>query len=489
MKNYAGQLIDEGKTNQEIEKLIGQTKWKDAPVFTSQTPRADMVRTPPTTKPVRAMIGGGGAEYTPTREDIQRGRDIGAVAMPIVGGSIGGILGGVPGAIGGAMAGTGLSQASGLEEPSVGGVLASGAGQAIPALGGKILSSQAVTSRLSKVAELIPGVSRLKLDKAAGTILDDVDNLIKSGNTKTLWDGFKSSAGGLAVKDVPETRAAIMELKDQIIPLAKGIPGSSQLKSLIMGMEKKFATGKPIDLLDLDSHVKAMGAAIGELERKGGVTLGGAKKFLSALYKDMESAPLTMTVGSGQAQAAMLLRKAAVKATKVATSKEDLMSTVASSVKTISGEGDLTTFRPEVVINRIRALVTPAGKSYDANFAEALKDELPQVINLFTKLNKLSQSGGKAGSLVIQGLLAAGGGYVGEQVGGTTGRVIGTIAGVTAPSRIANIVASPVGRAVLDRGLDSVISSGNKAALSNVFQLAYQMARRSATAPDEQEAE
>jgi len=486
MKTYAGELIDAGKSDQEIEKLIGQTKWKNTPVFTSQVPQADMVKTPPTIKPVRAMIGGGGAEYIPTREDISRGREIGRVAMPIVGGSVGGAIAGPPGAVAGAMAGTGLSQAIGLEEPSISGVLASGAGQAIPAVGAKILTSPAVTSRLSKVAELIPGVSRMKLDKAAGTILDDVDSLIKSGNTRALWNGFKTSAGGLAVKDVPETRAAIMELKDQIMPLAKGIPGSSQLKSLIVGMEKKFTTGKPIDLLDLDSHVKAMGAAIGELERKGGVTLGGAKRFLKALYSDMENAPLTMTVGAGQAQASILLRQAAVKATKVAASKEDLMSTVASSVKTISGEGNLTTFRPDVVLNRIRALITPASKSYNANFAESLKDELPQIINLFTKLNKLAQGGGKAGSLVIQGLLGAGGGYVGEQIGGTTGRVIGTIAGVTAPTRIANIVASPAGRAVLERGLDAIIPSGNKAALNQVFQLAYQMARRSATAPDEQ---
>ena len=58
---------------------------------------------PSTPSPVRLPIAGG-IEYTPTPEDIGRGRAIGSVAMPLVGGAVGTALGGPAGGVAGAMA-------------------------------------------------------------------------------------------------------------------------------------------------------------------------------------------------------------------------------------------------------------------------------------------------------------------------------------------------------------------------------------------------
>lgn len=442
-----------------------------------------------TTSPVRAPIGGGGLEYTPTREDIQRGRDIGAVALPIVGGAVGGAVGGPVGSVAGSMAGTGLSQAAGLEEPSVGGIAASGIGAALPPIAGKLLTSKPVTAGLSKVAGLLPGVAKLKLDKAAQTVLGDVDKLITTGSSKELWAGFKKT-GGVAIKDTPATKAALADVTEEMNRLAKGLPGAAQLRTMVNGLTQKFASNKPLDLLDLDANIKAMGKVVSKFERESGIQLGASKHFLRSMYDDLENAPLTMTVGSGQAKAATLLRQAAVRSTKRSVAKEELLETISGSVKNIAGEGDLLTVHPETVLNRIRQLVTPQSKSFDQNFANAMKDELPEVINIFSKLNKLSQGGGHPGSLVIQGQMAsAGGAITGAVVGGPVGAGVGAYMGAQIPSMIENIVLSPAGRAVLDRGLSGVISSGNKAALGNLFQLAYQTARRSATAPIEQEVE
>jgi hypothetical protein len=429
---------------------------------------------------VRIPGAGGGIEYTPTREDIQRGQGIGSIAMPLVGGAAGlALSGGNPlGGVAGAMAGTAGSMALGLEEPSVSGVLLSGAGQGAPAAIGKLAASGPVAAIASKVANYLPGVSRLKLDKAAQTILGDVDKIVHAGNSTALWQGFKKT-GGVAIADTPATKAAITELNEEMIRLAPGLPGASQLKTMISGLTKKFASGKPLDLLDLDANIKAMGKVVGKFEREQGIQLGAAKKFLAAMYDDLEKAPLTMTVGSGQAEAANMLRAAAVKATKKAASKEELLETVAGSIKTVAGEGDILTIRPEIVLNRLRNLITPASKSYDPRFAQSLADELPQITSIFTKLNKLSQGGGMPGSLVVQGMFTGGGASVGAAIGGIPGSAIGAITGSQIPTMVENIVLSPAGRAVLDRGLDAVITSGNKAALSNLFQLAFQTARRS----------
>lgn len=433
--------------------------------------------------PVRLPIAGG-IEYTPTPEDIGRGRAIGSVAMPLVGGAVGTALGGPGGGVAGAMAGTAGSQALGLEEPSIGNILLSGAGQGAPAAAGKLLTSKPVAGLAAKVAEYIPGISRLKLDKAATNVLGELDNLVSAGDSKRLWQGFKAT-GGVAIRDTPATKAAITDLMEEYTRLAPGLPGSSQLRTMINGLSHKFASGKPLDLFDLDANIKAMGKVVGKFEREQGIQLGAAKKFLAAMYDDLEKAPLTMTVGSGQAQAATALRAAAVKATKKAASKEELLETVTGAIKSVSGEGDILTIHPEAVLNRLRNLVTPASKSYDKNFATSLASDLPQITSIFNKLNKLSQGGGMPGSLVVQGMFTGGGAVVGSALG-PVGAGAGAILGSQIPTAVENIILSPAGRAVLDRGLSSVISSGNKAALSNLFQLAFQTARRSASAPEEE---
>ena len=161
------------------------------------------------------------------------------------------------------------------------------------------------------------------------------------------------------------------------------------------------------------------------------------------------------------------------------------METVTGAIKSVSGEGDILTIHPEAVLNRLRNLVTPASKSYDKNFATSLANDLPQITSIFNKLNKLSQGGGMPGSLVVQGMFTGGGAVIGSAMG-PVGAGAGAILGSQIPTMVENIILSPAGRAVLDRGLGAVISSGNKAALSNIFQLAFQTARRSAGAPEEE---
>ena len=447
---------------------------------TSQGVKAQIAPAGPS--PVRLPIAGG-IEYTPTSEDIQRGRGIGSVAMPLVGGAIGTGLGGLAGGIAGAMAGTVSSQALGLEEPSAAGVLLSGVGQGAPAVLGKVLGSKTAAT----VAGWLPGVSRLKLDKAARTIVDDVDKLVQVGDSKKLWEGFKK-VGGIAIKDTPATKGAIGEITEEMKRLSPGLPGAPELQRMVNGLVKKFNSGKPLDLLDLDANIKALGSLVGKFEREGGIQLGAAKKFLSSMHQDLENAALTMTVGSGQAQAAAMLRKAASNATKKAMSKEELLGTIQGSIKSVDESiGDLITVRPKMVLDRLRSLMMPASKSYDPNFVKSLSNELPQVISIFNKLNALTQGGGKPGSLVIQSKFAAAGGMVGAAIADWPGAGVGTIVGTQIPNYIENIILSPAGRAILDRGLDSVISSGNKAALANLFQLAFQAARRSVSAPEPEE--
>lgn len=483
MKNYASQMIDEGKPDAEIVKTLQATTWNNKPIFTP-SPQAQAVAQGVRKSRTYIPHGGGGYVEAPTNQPLSPvEKKIGSIALPTAGGAIGGAVGGPGGLIAGTMIGAGVSQALGLEEPSLGSAMLSGVGAAVPGVG-KVAQQTGITGKLATAGKylaerFVPGVAAYKLHKGAETIIKDIDRLVQVGQPRKLWEGFKRTVGNLTIPQAPATKAALVELSDDIITTSKGIPGGSQVRTLVAGMSKTYNSTKPLSLTQLDNDIKTLGAAVGALERSGGVTLGPAKKLLAALHDDLENAPLTMTTGAAQTEAVVLLRKSAAAATKKQYAKKELLETVAKSITPVAGvaEGDVLKAAPAMVKQRILALTTPEHPSFDANFTSALKNELPKIMGTIESLNKLS-SGLTTTSLVTQSLLATGAGGLLGAVAGSPGMAAGAMLGAMSPRIMADVLLSRAGRAIMDKGLSSMIPERAAQMLPYLWNLAYQTGMR-----------
>lgn len=377
------------------------------------------------------------------------GRAIDKVAsfgLPIAGGIIGARFGGIGGGIAGSAAGTAASQGMGFEPVDPAQIALSGAANAIPLIG-RIPGVKQVGG---KIADFIPGVKDVKLHDVAEKALPFVDKAIKLTPAAPLWAQVKR-LGATTLPAMPTTVTAVKEAQREVGMLAQGIPGVKDLSKMVNSLAFKF--NKPTTFEAVDANIKALGKAIGKMEREGGVELGRAKKLLSSMYDDLQSAPLNVP-GSQLAQA-NAARQAAVDASKREFAKEEITTAVHKAVTPVSGQGDLLKINPADVLKKLRGMTDPVSPTYDKNLVTSLAAELPEIEKFFLQANKIMGKRGEPGSLVIQNIAA------GAAVG-TASAVLGAgpamsamaaAAGAQTPKLLAEVLASPVGRKIILEGL------------------------------------
>ena len=199
---------------------------------------------------------------------------------------------------------------------------------------------------------------------------------------------------------------------------------------------------------------KLVGVVVKKAEKAlsdSGTKLGSAKLVFKAMADDIDE---LATFGKGLKGKGAQLLQIATKRAKLEFSIDELETVVSQHTKLITDQAeavlDINGLR-----NTLRAMLDPASKKFNKNFAVALGDEIKPLMNELTVLAKLSKSLNPAGpgSLVIRGLGGAAGGAAGFAAAGVPGAVVGTIAGVGLPEMIMGIMLSPVGRKALRKAM------------------------------------
>jgi len=400
-------------------------------------------------------------------------------SLPIAGATAGGALGLATGPLAplavpvlagaGAAGGEILSQELGISPESRLNLILSGLGPFLAPAARLVKGGSGILSSLAqKAPPFKKAAARAALDEftkqsgSIGTRILSVQKGLMARESKVLFRAARIKKSPLTSTDFRRTQSALKALENEADGF-KSIPEGRQILRSIkavrddlgLAVKRDPKTGrmlprKPVDTETLGRVRQLLGASIGRLESEAGVKLGSAKKTFSAMSDDLDN----IAVAPGLKGEAAMLRRAAGQRAKLEFAVKDLEEIVSKSKSTIKGEGTDIVINGKQVLDNINKLIDPKSPKFDKNFATALKDELPEIIDFFGKVNNLSSATGSAGgpgSLVYRGLTAGFGATVGGVVGGGPGGVAGAVLGAQAPELITAALLSPTGRKVMLR--------------------------------------
>ena len=363
------------------------------------------------------------------------------------------------GAVAGGAIGELIGQETGITPQSDLGLGLAAAG---PIVGkGLGIGKQALTRGAVKAA-LVP--SPVKAALARTIVSDAVDTLSSfGGRVLAKQTGLMSQPAGQLYKAVREigvrlnprnsrTLSTLDGLEEELAAFA-AFPEIKQSIRLLRSVRSVFDQDF-IGFNEIIGVKKLVGVVVKKAEKAlsdSGTKLGSAKLVFKAMADDIDE---LATFGKGLKGKGAQLLQIATKRAKLEFSIDELETVVSQHTKLITDQAeavlDINGLR-----NTLRAMLDPASKKFNKNFAVALGDEIKPLMNELTVLAKLSKSLNPAGpgSLVIRGLGGAAGGAAGFAAAGVPGAVVGTIAGVGLPEMIMGIMLSPVGRKALRKAM------------------------------------
>jgi hypothetical protein len=283
-------------------------------------------------------------------------------------------------------------------------------------------------------------------------------------NTRKALSLLKNEAE--AFKSFPEGRQilrTIRQIEDDLLSQNRQIPGGvvqdfipRQLPPIGQEITEELKLpliGAEITTESLTRIKQLIGASTRRLEAASGVKFGASKKFFSALSKDVDG----LIAGGGRKGKAAFLAKAAGKRAKLEFAVKDLEDLVLGATGALKGEGDAVVISGKRLLENLTKVTDPKSKSFNKNFAEALKDEMPKIVRFFEEVNQVSVvSPGGPGSIVYRGITAGVGATIGGVLGTPLGPIgqkigagMGAFAGAQAPEMITSLLLTPGGRKFL----------------------------------------
>ncbi len=289
-------------------------------------------------------------------------------------------------------------------------------------------------------------VLRKELESLGSQILANVKTAAGKGflsrPAKELYTAAKKAGVRIVGKELNNTRKAMLELRDELLPFAefqqvKGALGVLKNSAKTLSAESDFNA-----FITVRQNI---GVAIRAAQNVEGIKLGSAKKLFKAMSQDLDDlAARQPTARAGK------LAKAAAKRAKIEFSVRDIEGLVARFTEDL-GEGELK-INAKGILKQMRALVDPKSKKFDKNFADGLGDSLPDIMRNLSSLAKHARAGspGGPGSIVIRGITAGGGAAIGSVLGGAPGAVIGGLLGAGGPEVMTALLMSKPAMAFLN---------------------------------------
>jgi len=406
-----------------------------------------------------------------------------AEISPSVGGAIGGAVLGSPffppfgtigGAIIGGLGGEVVAQETGIAPTSELNLALAAAG---PLLGPAAGSTARVGRKLlGKTILGVPGakVARARNQMSAaveefqslGTRIIEKQKGLTARTSGELYDTVRRAGVIIPPDSLKGTRNSLKGLIDEMEPI-KAFPEVRQatrhLRQILETLKPTKPsqiigeTGQPLAVsldISMDTLVSArqqIGIAIRRAESAGGIKLGKVKQAYKAISDDLDKIALDPSLKGRTARIA----QAANKRAKIEFAVKDMEAGVEQFVKELGAKEGITVnisgFR-----KWLRKISNPKSKQYNKNFADALKDELPEITKRLEELAKITEVGGRGGTLVIQSRLARAGsvvvgGILGLGTAGPIGGGIGAIAGAKLPETFTSLLMTKMGSSFLEK--------------------------------------
>lgn len=371
-------------------------------------------------------------------------------------GSVFGPLGTVGGAAIGGLAGEKVAQETGFAPESDLNLVLSGAGPvAGPAVRGmaKVAGKTAgfVTSKLpfvKKVRAMNVFSEAVEHFESIGTkILDNQKGLL-SRPASDLYAAVRRSGVTVNGKVLKNTQLAIQTMVDELQPLLD-FPEVDQSVKALQRIQNTLLSGEDISIDTLVRTRQIVGAITRRAESAGGVKLGSSKNIYSSIANDMEMIGRSPTL-SGRATR---VANAAIKRAKLEFAVKDFEAAV-TQFSTDTADGSV--LKVSGLNKWLKNVTNPKSKQFDKNFTDALKDELPDIIQRLDKLMALTGStAGGPGSLVVRGRLTsmAVGAMAGIGLGGPLGGAAGALIGTNIPEMLVAAMTTKAGAAFLEKAV------------------------------------
>jgi hypothetical protein len=397
-------------------------------------------------------------------------------ATGMAGGAAGTLLGGpglgtaVGAGIGGA-AGEGINQYFGITEPSATDIAISAVAPSALRGAGRALSAA------KPLLKQIPGVSAVLKQPIVRQIKELPSKFLPSTSSKDLYSELANLPE--ATVRFPKTIAMMEDMAKREERLIPGFQ-SEAIKRGERGGVEKLSSAKPAIIDPVreaqgytaksvtrnavpdtgvsfeigQDHVRRLGQRIRQAES--GITqedAGSLRRLRGTFLEDMDAATAHLPKFQ-QANAAFKSEMAV----------EELQSMIEGSIKSVAGKNDIYDFNANIALDRLNKITSKTNtKDYDKLFADGLGEKnLAQLRDTLNKINdigpitfSLGAGGGRAGSLVMQGMAAGAGGFVGSAIAGRPGAAIGAFTGSQLPGLMAEGIAKPGVREFILRSLQS----------------------------------
>lgn len=357
------------------------------------------------------------------------------VGLAVTGGNPLGALGG--GIIGGILGELG-AQETGVAPTSETNLALAGAGPVVGrVLGGAArLAGRAGGAVVGALPPARVALGRTAIKEGTEALQSLGARLLETGAkpAKQLYAEARRLGVKIVGRELTNTRRAMVELKDELLPFAdfpqvKGALGVLRNSAKSLSAESDFNTFVTVR--------RNVGIAIRAAQKGAGKKLGSAKKLFAAMSKDLDDlAARAPTAEAGKAA------KAAAARAKTEFAVRDVEGLVARFTEDV-GEGVLK-INAKGLLKQMRALVDPKSTKFDKNFVDGLGGNLPDIMKNLSKLAGAAKAGspGGPGSIVIRGITAGGGAAIGSMFLGDAGAIIGGLLGAGGPEVLTGILMS-----------------------------------------------
>lgn len=373
------------------------------------------------------------AEMTPATI----GTGVGAAAFSPLGppGVLGGgIVGGIVGELLGQESGVAPTSETNLALAGAGpiaGRVIGGAARLAGRAGGKVVGALP-PARVARARAAIEKGTK-ELESLGSRILAKQKGLV-SRPAKDLYSAAKKAGVKIVGRELNNTRRAMLELKDELLPFAS-FPEVRGALGVIRNSAKSLS-----NVSDFNTFIKVrqnIGIAVRAAKNVKGIKLGAAKKLFSAMSKDLDDLAARQPTARGAK-----LAKAASARARTEFSVRDVEALVVRFTEDV-GEGTLR-INAKGLLKAMRALVDPKSKRFDKNFVVGLGDSLPDIMKNLSKLAGFAKAGspGGPGSIVIRGVTSGGGAAIGSLVAGTPGAIVGALVGAGGPETLTALLMS-----------------------------------------------
>ena len=292
--------------------------------------------------------------------------------------------------------------------------------------------------------EAVDSIGSRILQKQKGMVARTADDLFKAAR----------KAGATVTSADMKGTVKALDLMAGELERFSSFPEAKQSLQLIERVRESLTVDDIIDLDDVVRVRQMVGAAVKRFATTGGPKLGSAKKVFGALSDDLDTIAKSERLSSRAAK----VFKAATRRAKLELSVRDLERGVTQFSKPAGGDA------VAINIHGLRRWLfqrtSPKGRQFDKNFADALKDELPEINKTISALEKAGKVGKGAGTIVAQGIAAKGGrsligGAIGTLTGGIAGgdpitAAVGGLLGAQFPETLTAMLLSPRGRKLLE---------------------------------------